>query len=292
MPQRVRERIEGRDIHIVTGRLSQTVNVCDANNRIGEYDWIVRLFGPNFVSGDEVRQRASISGLIQWLRENRSGRVEQTSPFDGEQLTISVEQPITPNDALWIQRAMQITGICINELVLEFLDFPYLHRVEHSIHIRLHSILSVQPHFARHFSLANGIASTQPIHKEWPEITPRPEKGNRRGNFELAILSPDRLKTCTLDDFKNGRVIPPIVIEMGMNYDNGHLANDAEKLLNSQVEHGYLVHLMRERPHDDSVDHTIMRLQQECTIRIAFARIEGGKKYLKLLEDPRIREVT
>ncbi len=198
----------------------------------------------------------------------------------------------TPLDAVWIERAMRITEICINELVREFLELPYLHRVEHSIHTRLYSILRIQPHFDRHFPLAEGGMLTQPIHKEWPETIPRPEKGNRRGNFDLAILSPGQLATCSLRDFKNGRLAPPIAIEMGLNYDEGHLSLDAEKLLNSHIQHGYLIHLLRELPHDSTIDETIDRLRAESTIRIAFARIERSRKFLKLLDDSVIQEIN
>ena len=183
---------------------------------------------------------------------------------------------------------MRITEVCIDELVLEFLGLPYLHRVEHSIHTRLYSILRNQPHFDRHFPLAKGGMLTQPIHKEWPETIPCPEKANRRGNFDLAILSPGQLRTCTLDSFSNGRPAPAVVIEMSLNYKEGHLTLDAEKLLNSRVLHGYLVHLVREKPHESTIDQTIDRLRSEGTIKVAFARVERGRKFLKLLDDPGI----
>jgi hypothetical protein len=36
------------------------------------------------------------------------------------------------------------------------------------------------------------------------------------------------------------------VIEIGLDYDAEHLANDAKKLINSKPRHGYLIHLVRE----------------------------------------------
>jgi hypothetical protein len=133
---------------------------------------------------------------------------------------------------------------------------------------------------------------TQPIHKEWPEVIPRPEKNGRRGNFDLAILSPHQLRVCTLRDFSSGRIAPPIAIELGLNYDDGHLTKDAEKLLNSQIQHGYLVHLVREMPHDPTINEIIERLRSESTVKVAFARYERGRKYVKLLNDGQIREIT
>lgn len=292
MAQRGRVQIGDRDIHIVTGRVSQTVNVCDANNRLGEYDYVIRLFQPNFIDGNNVQNRTDVDDLIQWLTQARKGQVEQSPPTITPVVpSVPGPQPLSPADDLWVQRAMQITEICINELVREFLDLPYLHRVEHSIHTRLHAILSVQPHFSRHFPIAHGSGMTQPIHKEWPESIPRAEKGTRRGNFDLAILPPDLLNGCNLKDFSEGRIAPPIVIEMGLNYGNGHLAGDAEKLLNSQVKHAYLVHLVREMPHDTSIDQTIADLRRTNLIRVAFARVEQGRKYLKLLDDSMIQPV-
>lgn len=286
-------RVGSRKVYIVTRRKSQTVNVCDLNNQQGHYDWTVRLLQPHFVGGDEVKDCAEIEHLIRWLTEERGGIIERRPSETEDESSVQVhEQAITAGDTKWIERATRITEVCIDELILEFLDLPYLHRVEHSIHCRLYAILSAQSIFARHFPLADGGMLTQPIHKEWPETTPRPEKDNRRGNFDLAILPPGQLRTCTLEHFRDGRVAAPIAIEMGLNCDDEHLAADAEKLLNSQIQHGYLVHLVREKPRDTSIDQTIERLRRESTIRVAFARVEGRKKYLKLLGDPGIREMT
>lgn len=297
MPQSERAEVEGHYVYIVTGRISQTVNVCTPANERGKYDWIVRLTPQRFVTKGEVEARTDIDSLITWLTSDRLGRVEQR-PTEGQEAqpqaneTVPEALPVDTDDAVWVKRAMCITETCIDELVREFLEVPYLHRVEHSIHTRLYAILSTQPHFDRHFPLAEGGMITQPIHKEWPESIPRPEKGNRRGNFDLAILSPHRLRACTLRDFSMGRVVPSIVIEMGLNYGEGHLALDAEKLLNSRIQHGYLVHLVREMPHDPTIDETIERLRSENTIKVAFARYESGNKYAKLLNDTQIHEVS
>lgn len=290
----------GKDIYLVTGRITQTVNVCTEDKRRGEYDWTVRLTSNHFVSADDIRQRTSIDDLISWLTHEKLGLIERSPSGieieylpkgEIESLPIIPQRPLEPEDSVWVARAMRIVENCIDELVLEFLDMPYLHRVEHSIHTRLYSILSNQPHFDRHFSLAETGMLTQPIHKEWPETIPRPEKGNRRGNFDLAILSPGRLRTCSLKDFSDGLMAPAVAIEMGLNYKEGHLSHDAEKLLNSQVLHGYLVHLVREKPHEQTIDETIRRLQTEGTIKVAFARVAKGQKFVKLLNDMDVHEI-
>ena len=56
--------------------------------------------------------------------------------------------------------------LCVNELVQEFFEIPYLHRVVHSMHERLYSLLRDQPSFDRRLPLARGTAQTQPVHEE------------------------------------------------------------------------------------------------------------------------------
>ena len=198
---------------------------------------VVRLMPDHFVDKAEVEKHSAIGELIAWLENERLGHIEQRRLEEAE-----VEEPepeptsLDRGDEIWVEQAMRITEICIDDLVREFLELPYLHRVEHSIHTRLHAILSTQPHFARHFPLGEEGMVTQAIHKEWPESIARQE--GRRGNFDLAILPPHLLKRSSLEDFANGRVVPPIVIEMGMNYGDDHLAKDGEKLANSKVKHG------------------------------------------------------
>ncbi|HOQ86599.1 MAG TPA: hypothetical protein PLQ89_12880 [Phycisphaerae bacterium] len=298
MATRERAKVNDRDIHIVTGDVSQTVNICTPENKLGRYDWVVRLSIGQKVTPDIVRGQPDIESLVTWLEREHFGQIEQRPTDEGAKESLAADEqppkavPTDPDDALWIQRAMSITEICIDELVREFLELPYLHRVEHSIHARLYGILRAQPHFDRHYPLAGGMMMTQLIHKEWPETQARPDKDNRRGNFDLVILSPGRLKRCSAREFDEGRIVPPIVIEMGLNYGQGHLVADAEKLLNSHVQHGYLVHLVRDKRHDPTIDEAIRSLQERsCSIKVAFARYQGGRKYQKLLEDKAICEV-
>src|SRR5579862_5595901 len=111
-----------------------------------------------------------------------------------------------PNDIEWIKEAVKNVEECIENFVQEFLEHPYLHRVEHSLHVRLYSMLKGRPWLKRNYQLAEREMSTQLIHKEWPERSPRHENGNRRGNFDLAVLAPSQIKGCALDDFTSGRL--------------------------------------------------------------------------------------
>lgn len=144
----------------------------------------------------------------------------------------------------WLDNAIRTTEIAIDALVWEFVEQPYLHRVEESLHARLFGILAAQPIFAYRLPIDGSGRCTQPIHMEWPEPISRPEMDGRRGNFDLAILTREQL-AATIDQFLAGRIAPSIVIEMGLDYPLSHLRSDHEKLVNSQVTAGLLVHFGR-----------------------------------------------
>jgi hypothetical protein len=285
--------VGNRIVYVVTGRISQTVNVCTPENRRGDYEWTIRLSPANkFIASSDVPEHSGINSLVEWLRKRDSFVENQPieAPEDCFNYATKENEPTDQADAAWIDRTMAITEICINELVREFLSIPYVHRVEHSIHTRLYGILRSQPHFDGHLALGEGGMFTQPIHKEWPEFHRREDKTGR-GNFDLAILPPGQLRRCTLKQFEAGALKPAIAIEMGLNYGKGHLSGDAEKLLNSEIRHGYLVHLVRERGHEARVDEIIQELREESSIKIAFARFDGSRRYVKLLGDDMIGKV-
>lgn len=156
-----------------------------------------------------------------------------------------------PADA-WLAEATPIVEDSLNRLIREFATHPYLHRVEHSLHARLLGLLTDNPLFAGLAPIGDGARYTQPVHKEWPETIPRPNKRGR-GNFDIAILSRDQLRAATLDEFRDGRIAAGIVIELGLDYDLKHLSDDAAKLENSRVSRAYLVNLVRATGPDTSV---------------------------------------
>ena len=135
----------------------------------------------------------------------------------------------------------------INALIKEFIEQPYKHRCEHSLHCELYNMLMEHQSLQGVFQLKGTAYGTILLHKEWPETIARPEKNNRRGNFDLAILDPNSVSRCSLKDFNKGLIKPDFVVEMGLNYDLEHLKNDANKLANSDCKHGYLIHLYQ--PH-------------------------------------------
>lgn len=137
----------------------------------------------------------------------------------------------------------------IKSLVDNFVKQPYIHRCEHSIHCELYNMLMGHRGLQGVYSLGGNDRqyATALIHKEWPETVARPEKNNRRGNFDIAILNPDSIAKSNLKDFTKGLIKPDFVIEIGLNYGLDHLSQDDSKLVNSECGNGYLIHLWQ--PH-------------------------------------------
>ena len=77
MAQWERIPFNGRDIYLVTGRISQTVNVCTEKNLRGKYEWTIRLSEGHFVSGGDIRGRATIEDLVDWLKRDKLGRLSR-----------------------------------------------------------------------------------------------------------------------------------------------------------------------------------------------------------------------
>lgn len=138
----------------------------------------------------------------------------------------------------------------IMKLIDEFRVQPFIHRVEHSLHIRLVQLLGEWEHLRGWYPIGDSGFKTQLIHKEWPEARPRKKPGltadRRRDSFDLVVFAPSQLHRAGLEQFRAGRIDAPVVIELGLNYGAQHLAGDPQqKLANSAVQHPYLVHLSR-----------------------------------------------
>jgi hypothetical protein len=158
-----------------------------------------------------------------------------------------IPAPAAPDP--WVQQAIIAAEQAITELVNEFLDHPYMHRVEHSIHARLYGLLAKQSIFADPVALGSTGQQTQVLHKEWPETIASPD--SPRGLFDLAILAPQQLERASLRHFRQGRIEAPIVIEIGLDYGFQHLDEDHTKVLESKVAAPYLIHLSRIRVRDE-----------------------------------------
>jgi hypothetical protein len=196
----------------------------------------------------------------------------------------------SPDEDPWLPTGKNVVEKAIDQLVQDFIRFPYLHRVEHSIHAELFRLMMSAPELAPRVPLGNDLATTQLVHKEWPETVARDR--NRRGNFDLAVLTPDLLKGCpSIRAFREGHLHAPIVIEMGLDYDAEHLAGDAKKMINSKPKHAYLVHLVRELPREPAAEQIVLGMEAKFGIKTAYAWMAGGEGVVKLVNDKTITDV-
>lgn len=279
-------RVGDRLVKVVTGRRTQTVNVCTPDGRAGEYEFVVRI-RPPFADPNHLDAAGfeSVDSLLQHLISHFGGELERSPASRVVQLrppTLVEQLPPTP----WEEEAQVAVEWAIDQLVDEFVESPYLHRCEHSLHCRLYELLMTRPELNE--VIGFGRWRTQSVHKEWPEYRPRPGKRGR-GNFDLAILSPDSIQIATLDSFLNGRIRPSFAIELGLDYGLDHLTGDIAKFRNSAIRGSYLVHFVREGFVDDhcSVESNVL----DCGIRSAYCRHTYGCTYFKYVADDSIREL-
>lgn len=292
--------IRGTKVKILKGKLKQTVNFYQ-EDRIGDYDPRIVLRPPVPAIGDILQKRVfgSKDEAVEYLLREHNGviepslekyrelvnRVKQQERSDEEKGGRIETESIEPS-LRWAQKAKLVVERVIDRFIFEFIDFPYLHRVEHSIHCELYKLLSSERMLGNMYPM-NKWAS-QLIHKEWPEYIPRPEKGNRRGNIDMCILSPEKLKSCSYEDFRQGRIEPDIAIEIGLDYKFKHLKEDSKKLLKSGINHTYLVHLVRQDVTDDfdAVEEFIKALKGS---KAAYARLTASQAFYKLTNDTEIK---
>jgi hypothetical protein len=189
--------------------------------------------------------------------------------------------PAKPGEA-WLAAAIPAVDRAINALVQEFVDYPYLHRVEQSLHVRLFELLVGQPELRGAWPIGSSGHPTQLVHKEWPETGPH--RGTR-GHFDLAILDPDQLQAAHLDHFAGGHLEAGIAIEVGLNAGRNHLPDDRAKLRANGVRAGYLIELQRGKPADDA--SLAILFAQDPSIKTAYAHFDPqtGIATVKMLTD-------
>lgn len=281
-----------RKVKLVRGPNTQTVNVYENRDENDIHMDKVRIAGEDLFVTDEFLQAQKFSSadeMISFLITERGGRVEQVIGETGYTSPKSMH-PLISVDDLWTEAIIPEVEKAINRLVDEFVQLPYLHRVEHSLHCQLYGFLVESSLLAGVVNYGEVIART--VQKEWPETLPRRDEKDpdrKRGNFDLAILGPpalDKGNHMTIEDFKDGRIRPAVVIEVGLDYPLKHLAHDVTKLTHSEVRHGYLVHLARPRgePRKD-VEEYVERLigseGQNGAHRIAYAQVDEKRKDIR-----------
>jgi hypothetical protein len=170
-----------------------------------------------------------------------------------------------------------------------FVSAPYLHRVEHSFHAELISELRKPEKLRACVEIGASGFTTQLIHKEWPEAEVRVDRGKtveRRGLFDIVVLAPSQFEKVTLGQFLQGRIEPPIVIEVGLDYGLKHIDGDIDKLVTSKVPHPYLIHLSRIDPRVEAVEDRINKMATFAPrLQVAYVHHGTGSVAVKRLND-------
>src|SRR5262250_2690890 len=113
--------VEGRTIYVVRGKgKSDTVNICDANNRRGDYDWIVRIFKPTNVTEQEISGFNRIEDLVHWLLTERKGSLEERPegmPKSVRAVVPRAGDQFDPLKDAWAQEAKWLVEHTLDQLV-------------------------------------------------------------------------------------------------------------------------------------------------------------------------------
>jgi len=280
--------VAGRTVTVRTGRISQTVNICTPRQVVGDYEAIYRLPIQSAIENPgEIAEVATLAEFATWLTA-RNGVLEGSSTAHGKTGGLSplVRAPI--NDA-WVSDAVPLVEDAIGSLVDRFVKAPYLHRVEHSFHAELISELRRHDQLRACVEIGASGLTTQLIHKEWPETVVRVGRGKtveRRGLFDIVVLAPAQFEKVTLEQFLQGRIEPPIVIEVGLDYGLKHIEGDIDKFLTSNVQHPYLIHLSRIGPRVGAVEDRINGIAISAPrLQVAYVHRELGSVAVKRLND-------
>jgi hypothetical protein len=263
------------------GTKSQTVNVCTSKNKRGEYEAKYRLSVLSAIVPADVPEVADVGALGAWLVETRNALREEPSG----QVIIPPAVGVQAADETWLRSAVEMVEQAVDLLVDDFAKHPYRHRVEHSLHLQLYRTLAAHQELDVLEPVGESSTRAGLIHKEWPETVPASD-ADRRGLFDLAVLAPSQLAQATVDQFRQGRIHAPIVIEVGLDYGRAHLEQDLTKLENSGVPHAYVVHFSRL-----STSGTVEDLLTAAypKIRTAYVHVPPtGGKAVKHLKDPGI----
>lgn len=186
-------------------------------------------------------------------------------------------------DSSWEEGAKSSVEEIINQFVLEFIDFPYLHRSESSLHCELYKELSNSKLLERTYPL--GKWSIQPVQKDWPEYYRRPGH-HRMGTIDVCVLSPEEFKVCSLEDFKEGKINPLIAIEVVLDSDLSQLMQDSQKLL-AGGNYDYLIYLVR--PGIGINFSAAEDFLLNCGFKTAYARLTDNQAFYKLINDQEIK---
>lgn len=287
-PSRERITVAGRDVIVVRGTRTQTVNICTPANTAGQYQARFRLPITADLRTADLANLTDLDALTARLQELGA---EPEDPVTTGTRPLPPLVPAPPGDDPWLRRATDAVDHAIDTLLTGFLDAPYLHRVEHSLHAEVFGLLKTHDALAEHAHLRTG-QQTQLVHKEWPETLPRDNDGTPRprGLFDLAVLSPAQLHQATLEQFRTGRIAPAIAIEIGLDYGVNHLRGDGHKLANSAVTVPYLIHLSRLPVRDTTAIEDAATLPPPARVAYVHHDATSGHARIKRITDSAIHD--
>ena len=98
-----------------------------------------------------------------------------------------------------------------------------------------------------------------------------------------------------LSRYCDGLLKPAFAVELGLDYDVRHLQQDAAKLRNSAIQHGYLIHFARDTGRrQEGVEgfvETLISQEVEGGPRVAYAHYSGGAFRIRRIGEPTVTDV-
>jgi hypothetical protein len=280
--------VAGRTVTVRTGRKSQTVNICTPRQVIGDYEAIYRLPIHSAIEDPgEIPEVTTLAEFATWLTaRNGVSEGSSTAHSKTDDRPPLARAPINDD---WVSDAVLLVEDAIGSLVDTFISAPYLHRVEHSFHAELISELRKHDKLRASVGIGASGLRTQLIHKEWPETFVRVGRGKtveRRGLFDIVVHAPTQFEKVTLEQFLQGRIEPPIVIEVGLDYGLKHIDGDIDKLVTSKVPHPYLIHLSRIGPRVGAVEDRVNEIARSARrLQVAYVHHGSDGVAVKRLND-------
>lgn len=181
----------------------------------------------------------------------------------------------------WLVEVVPAVERSIGDLFDNFIHHPFTHRREHSLHVDLYQSLRSQPLLSRRYEIGVTGFTTRLVHKEWPSTQRFSLSGKqkpKRQSYDIGVLSPQSLRSISVNQFTDG--VPPamIAIELGLDYSFGHLKGDIEKLKRNAVRHAYVVHFSRIRTRlSRQIEELIRETSETTKIKTAFAHLDVDK---------------
>src|SRR5262249_17305791 len=148
------------------GSKSQTIAICTPENVLGQYEVGYRLMGATPLTEGDVAAHPTLVKLVDWI--NSFGEAISREYDSQRRLLPGLIDPVDPSDPWWLTTTSIIEHE-IDGLIVGFMRDPFLHRVEHSVHVQLYAAFAAHPELAQHHRIGSTGRMTQLVHKEWPE---------------------------------------------------------------------------------------------------------------------------